>query len=192
MFGMILILLSPIIETQRVNGLHDDEYFTSMISSQGLPLLSIPAALLYEQDLPPNKYKYIYGPFTEFANSFSSKSTYYNENNLPRLPQVLTYKIDDNSFNSGWGMGNSIISEFYIFGGIIGLSLLSFLYPILFLNFFDKYNSFFAIFISFISMRMFIFTVRENPTYIIVSNLYSIIIFVIFWIYIKTKTVKSA
>lgn len=185
--GLSILLLSPIIEKLRVNDYElQNSLLTSVIGSQGLPLLSVSAAISFENELPTDSYKYIYGPISEFLNS----SPINTINDLPRLPQVLSFLLDEDSFNLGWGMGNTIISEFYIFGGVLGLCVLSLLYTYFLLKLFISYQSLILMFSSFISMRIIFFTVRENPAYIIVQLIYPLIIFCIFVVFMKYKSLK--
>lgn len=186
--GLFILLLSPIVGNLRVDEFDtNDSFLKSIVESQGLPLLSISAAISYEPMLPEDSYKYIYGPIVEFFSDVEYKTI----DDLPRLPQVLSALLDENSFNIGWGMGNTIISEFYILGGVFGLCFLSFLYSFFLLKLFISYRSFVLMFISFISMRIIFFSVRENPTYIIVQLIYPLIIYYLFMFYMKFTIVKE-
>lgn len=188
--GSALIILSPIIYFVRLkNDVRIDQNFvTELVGQQGLPLISIAATLHYEDELPKNKHMYLFGPIIEFGQSITNRigltniKMEDNINNLVRLPQVISYKFDSNSFLDGWGMGDSFIGEFYTFGGIIGLCILSFFYILLILKLFMHQKYFFGLFCCYYSLRYFLFTVRENPTYMLVSLIIPIAIYFTLWL----------
>lgn len=188
--GSALIILSPIIFFIRLqsNVQFNQDFVTELVSQQGLPQISIAATLHYEEDLPNKKHIYLFGPLVEFSQSVTNRLGLTNlkiEDNvdeLVRLPQAISYKFDSNSFLDGWGMGDSFIGEFYIFGGTIGLCILSFLYILIILKLFMHQKYFFGLFCCYYSLRYFLFTVRENPIYILVSLTIPIFIYFTLWL----------
>ncbi|OJV38890.1 MAG: hypothetical protein BGO29_10780 [Bacteroidales bacterium 36-12] len=187
-FGIVILLISPIIEDfrQKETVVFEDNFIKSAITSQGLPIYSLGATLEYENILPDPKQKYLIGPLVEFFNNVKqTENEITGIKDIPRLPQVISFYVSESSFFSGWGIGNTIIAEFYIFGGYWALAFLSFLYTFLLVSFFDRYRNFTLIFISLISLRIIFFTVRENPMYIIVQLFLPIIIYIILRLYFR-------
>jgi hypothetical protein len=187
LLGLLLLFLSPVIEYVRMkNFSSDNKYIESVINSQGSALYAVGATVKYEKQIPQPQTKYLFGPIVEFSKSIAGKEENRNNvNELPRLPQVLSLYISPFDFMLGWGFGNSIVSEFYIFGGIFGLCVLSFLFIYFFVSFFDRYRNFTLIFISFISLRICLFSVRENPLYIPVQLCFPFLIYILFLIYVN-------
>ncbi|WP_302457726.1 O-antigen polysaccharide polymerase Wzy [Bacteroides fluxus] len=191
LIGSAILILSPIIFYIRLGqdiSERDESILKAIVSQQGVSIATVSAAIVHENDLPRCNQVYLWGPLVEFKDYLFERLSGSNvqltsPEKLPKLSQIMSFLVDRKAYYNGWGFGSSYIAEFYIFGGFIGVALLSLAFMGFLLRMFQERESFFILFFSFISIKAIVFSLRDNPFAIIVSSFFPIIIYFCFYLY---------
>lgn len=125
---------------------------------QGVTLDLVVGETIRMEDQLPNQALYVFNPFYAFLfgsplSDLLGIRTYHpfiqNKDKVEKswgLGAKLMYNIDAVSYYNGAGTGSSLVAEAYCFGGLIGVSVWSFLFMYYPLIFWEKYRNDPAIF----------------------------------------------
>lgn len=122
---------------EKIQSILSNNFLISFVYQQGATI-EVLGFIIEKKEEFANPYYYALGPL---YNSFitypilkkidplkcNDKQSVENANSSYRIAHKLSYLLDSNLYLSGQGVGSSIVSELYLFGGIFSISIFLFI-----------------------------------------------------------------